>query len=59
MKTKDIEVTAGSHTHAGRRYGKGDIILGMEASSADWLIGTGRAKEADPGRVKQLTTKEA
>lgn len=59
MITKDIEVLAEHHTHAGRRYHKGDLILGVEASSADWLIGTGRAKAADPARVKQLTTKEA
>lgn len=39
------------HTHAGREYAAGDVIL-MDAESADWLISLGVAEE-----VKQKSPK--
>lgn len=54
VKTKHVEITAEKHTHGKREYKKGAVILDMRASQADRLIEKGRAKEADPARVKEL-----
>ena len=41
MTTKNIKVLAERHTHAGREYRKGEIIRGVGAKTAEWLISQG------------------
>lgn len=52
-KTKDIKLLGEHHTHAGRDYGKDDIIRDMDADSADYLISIGKAEEAPASTTKK------
>lgn len=49
---KDVEVICDKVTYKRREYPKGSVIRGMHKHSADWLIGTNKAKDAPPAKVK-------